>query len=486
MIGPEPDMKDEKSPEKPIRIVEGLSLIIGNDDGSIDNADVRVRWCVTPELTKSLIDQNVHNPHVLVLTFHPSGKTEWREIFPMNEVMSFARFYQPGEMKIAAYIIDLPGTPANIRRRKDNLLCYGDNSYRYHMQIEGRLQYTPSPTDYDSHDFYAGTEETVIIPKGVFDREAPAWLEWYVNMWHGRGGPEDSCGFRGRFIIGLFKWIPMAIVMLLFYFFSAILLAVTWLTGYQHWIISYHPLKHPFVPESFFSMHDNDEGEHGNLLDSKFIGWWTWPQGIRQPLFAPFVLAPLWPMLLFLLGHAGSDHNGILAFHDGYEVAAYGTLFLFTLLMVIDLCVAFGNAMELVVLKRTSRERKEMAIDGVIVFVAVFIIFMVVTLTSIEPMFLLLFVGMVMGTLIGSWLYNKPWVSGAIDKYFDALDRFYDKIVSIFRTRDDYTEMRELLCPKDLENLSTNMNSLPSRNRSWRLMFKNVKASVCKPRVRRS
>ena len=139
MIDDVPHEDRGKEPPLPPEIAQGFSLIIGNDDGTIDNADVRVRWCVTPELTKSLIDQGVENPHVLVMTYHPSGNTEWRQIFPLNEVMSFARFYQPGEMKIAAYIMDFPKSPSDLRRKRDTYLRYDEDGYRVHMQMEERL-----------------------------------------------------------------------------------------------------------------------------------------------------------------------------------------------------------------------------------------------------------------------------------------------------------------------------------------------------------
>ncbi len=472
--------------EKPIRVVEGLSLIIGNDDGTIDNADVRVRWCVTPELTKSLIDQGIKNPHILLMTYDPMGNTEWRKIFPLNEVMSFARFYQPGSMKIAAYIMDMPEEPANVRIKIDSYMQYDEDRYRIMMQQGGRLQNVPR-VDQDPiyATFHAGTSETVIIPEGVFDKEAPKWLEWYANLWHGRNGPEDACGFRTRLIIGLFKWIPMTVWLAFFYFMSAIFLGLTWLTGMQKWIITYHPLKHPFVPESLFSMHDNDEGEHGNLLDSRFIGWLTWPHGIRQPLIAPAMLAPFFPLLMFFIVWLGSDHGGILDVHQAHVAAAYGTFWLFIIAVIWDVCVAIGNIMELMILKRTTRRGKEMTFDGAVVFMIVVLMSIVVAITSFEPMFLTLIGAAIFVVVFGSWVYNKPWVSGAADEYFTVLDNLYYKFISLFSSRDDYTEMRELLCPQDLENLSTKLDSLPSRNISWRLRFKNVKAAVCKPRVRR-
>jgi len=128
------DTTDSTTTQGRVTLTEGFSLVLGNDDGTIDNADVRVRWCVTPELTKQLEDANVENPHVLLCTYNEAGRHEWRQFFPLNEVISFARFYQAGPMHIAAYIVELSGTPTETKKVKHDYLRHDADAYNYDIQ----------------------------------------------------------------------------------------------------------------------------------------------------------------------------------------------------------------------------------------------------------------------------------------------------------------------------------------------------------------
>ncbi len=468
----------DKGKEK-ITLTEGFSLVLGNDDGTIDNADVRVRWCVTPKLTKELIDKGIKNPHVLVTTFNKKGNNEWRGLFPLNEVMSFARFYQAGPMHITAYIVEFAGTPTKVKNDKDYYLRYDKTSYSYDLQKGGDICRGVG----GDVDFYALTHEIIDIPTGVFDMPAPAWLEWYANLWHGSANADDACGFRTRLLIGTIKWIPMTIWMIFYYLLNAILLGGLWMWGLQSWIANPRALRHPFVGEACFSAVDSDEGKHSNLLDSRYVPRLTWKDGTEQPIWTFLAVAPMLPVFIFVICLISAEREGILLLHFAHETAAFGTLFLTIVLLTWDLCVATGNAIETYVKQSGKRKRKEQNIDGVVTALFLLICFATYSLVAVLPFW---FTGIVLaGGFFGGWIFSKPWGEDSFDKYAEKFDDWYDWIMSWFGVKDDYTNMRELMCPDDLKNLSTDMHTLPRKHISWKLRFKNLKAAVCKPRARR-
>ena len=473
------DYKEKgKTPPLPPEVANGLSLIIGPEDGYIENADVIVRWCITPELTEHLIKTGVDNPHIILSTCTKAGDHEWRGVYPLNELMAYARFYQAGEQKIFASIINMCKSPTLMKDHKKNILMKNvNNYYSYMFQIVGKIERTPD----DDNDILAQTEELVEIPAGVFATEVPAWLDWYVNMWHGKFANDDGCQFRTRAIIGLFKWIPMlawAIIHTLF--FGAMVLGA-WGMGLYSWIQNWSGFKDPFDISTSTSMLSSSEGKHSNLLDSSYIPWIHWTPTLSQAIVSPFMLCPtiisIWLAVAGLIS-IGPDLDYLEAF-SAFAVA-YGIIS--GLLILWDVSNTLSH---LYMVKVEEVDTPDSKISGCsIIFAAIILITicLFIWLPGWLAGAIFTAIGLILFTV---WAHTQKWATDLAKGYFKQIDKIYLWINKYFGPNEDYTEMRELFCPKDMSNLTTDIDTLPTESVSWRLRFRNFKAKVCKPRQRR-
>ncbi len=66
-------------------------------------------------------------------------------------------------------------------------------------------------------------------------------------------------------------------------------------------------------------------------------------------------------------------------------------------------------------------------------------------------------------------------------KFNDVLFRFLENWYSVAPQNNDYTEIRELLCPKDEANLKPDIHYIPPKQRTVRLWYLDIKNKVCKP-----
>lgn len=490
--GPDDYRERGKTPPLPPEVVGGLSLIVGPDDGAIDNADVRVRWCVTPELTAHLVAEGVENPHVVLITCDMKGRNEWRGVFPLNELMTFARFYNAGTMKLGAYIIDALNDPIERRGKIIKWTKHDYESYNFGVQTEGYFFRTIT-----DDEIYADVRENVVIPDGVFQKDPPAWLDWFVNVWHGKHKNDDGCEFRRRaFIAFTVKWIPMTIWAMIYWVVASLVLLAFAGLGLSSWIINLRPLLNPFDLDSAFTMMDTDEGEWGDLRDSKFVLWWTWreDQGekkdrdttITQPFYT---FLPFSPTVFFVVLFGATEaltinFHDILEFYDAHVALIAIMLFLGGVALLFDICSTMWAAY----LKYTDEKyynfsHLDIAKGGALITVST-VAFIAIFKSVPSHVFMLICIAIVIvGLLI--WLFNGIWLSKIGDNVANMIDRGYIWLYNHLSSPDDYTEMRELLCPKDKENLSTNIHNIPFSNLSWRLRYKNLRSMVCKPRQRR-
>ena len=87
-------MVEETSPTT----VNPFELTIGGPEG-IDNADVPVRWCITPRFIDKMEEDGVKDPHILLVSFNPITNEEVsRTLTPLAELMTYVRFYQAGRI----------------------------------------------------------------------------------------------------------------------------------------------------------------------------------------------------------------------------------------------------------------------------------------------------------------------------------------------------------------------------------------------------
>ena len=72
-------------------------------------------------------------------------------------------------------------------------------------------------------------------------------------------------------------------------------------------------------------------------------------------------------------------------------------------------------------------------------------------------------------------------VAGLLFKFQDPIMEWLDNVYTVTPDHNDYTEIRELLCPKDADNLKPDIHFIPPEQRTLRLRYLDLKNKVCKP-----
>ncbi len=470
------DVKDKDRGLPP----EGLSLIVGPDDGIIDNADVRVRWCITPRLTAYFKQRELENPHILLCAYTPDGRNEWRGIFPINEIIAFARFYNAGDMNLAAFIVDVRD---DYPYDKKMWLVKDYGSYEIQTQYKGRI----TKSIRDDSNILASTHTTLRIPKNVFAKEPPKWLDWFANLWHGKNKYDDGCEFRRRALIAFgIKWIPMAVWTMLIWTLMTILGALLYGAGLKTWVNKWSYLKNPFNGTAVGSFIDNDYGKYGNLADSTFSLKYKWHQEVTQPIFSLLWLTPSVVLSVFVIAFWFGIHNNLtvlLAYFQAHTFTAWFVGICFSVHVLYEICIAIGNAIKVFWSKELfDRTIAKQYQDGGLVAITTMVIILLfaqpwwvsITIFSIIAILFLGFAARqynLAATTYGKYVAFFEWVGNYLDMWFGA--------------PESYDNIQEMLCPDDIDNLSTDIHSLPTKNVSWYLRYRDTKAKMCKPRQRK-
>ena len=73
-----------------------FKLIVGENDGTISNADIKVRWCVPPNLMSSLQDKSSKSVFVLLSCITADGVEMSRKLVPISDLSTYVRFTRAG------------------------------------------------------------------------------------------------------------------------------------------------------------------------------------------------------------------------------------------------------------------------------------------------------------------------------------------------------------------------------------------------------
>lgn len=174
---------DEALPEQPITFVV---------DPMIDNAAVRVRWCLSRQYAQHIAGEvqrgAVH--FLFIITDGASG--EQRHWVPLAQEMTFVDLYRPGKTWLCGFVV----TCFNPNNARDLEGRYLDPDSRYVLRRHSG--------DEDPH-FVASLLElpstmlALDVPREAFAKERPAWLRSWVNEFY-RTAPKDDCDFRKRML----------------------------------------------------------------------------------------------------------------------------------------------------------------------------------------------------------------------------------------------------------------------------------------------
>jgi len=449
-----------------------FELIVGSETGEIMNGDVPVRWCVTPELVKKLEDDNIKDPHILLVSATPNGFEMQRQLVPITELMTYVRFSKSGKMKLYGFIIDgaIGRKPlyANYNRKRGG---------EYETDII--FAYTGQPHD-NLHGEYTRTDVTVEIPADVFGKEPGPWMKWFVNLWHNSSGRAvDECHFRRRAIIAFtLKWIPVSIWAIIMIVGRVVVTGGLALGGYykgMKFLRSFRPFKYSDV--LMHILDDVDLDENSFLVKRKH----TYKSGEWTNITMYFTLAFFPLVLLLQAGIIWGVTDGVNSF---LIYMAIVSSVIFSLSLLFDIGIALVYWIESTEVFEKMSESLYQRTKSTIEFFDTnnrwrylkwigytFIAAIMVLFATIFAMAGIILIPTVILTLI-------------IWKYSDAISDRVNNLYTIAPESNDYTEIRELLCPKDEANLKPDIHFIPPKQRTVRLWYLDMKNKVCKPMQR--
>ena len=476
-------MSENKQPELDEEIVLDFELIIGDAGGKIDNGDVPIRWCVTPEFVKKLEDKGVVDPHVLIASYapmdvygneNPAYYDEMdRRLVPLAEMMTFLRFTKAGEAKVYGVLLDgaCGRSKLNEKYMRKEYDGYENIVDQYEDNLYKKIKYS-----------VAKTSEMVEIPTNVFGKEPSPWVKWYVNMWHdSRSKITDECDFRKRFFIAFaFKWMAW-----IPYVIGRVLLRVGFATtvlgcGYFKKVNILHslrPYKYPSMEYNVFDTPINVVGDNFFVFERKNLHGQdnTKTAMIFGLAFTPILIAIVTTLIWLLVNANGT--TGFL-FISGTTIAGIFAFLLFVdfWVAVVELMIRYKVGTKLLdaieaFLVRLPRFSVDM---GHVLIVMIGIVLLVAVGFAIK--YILIFLGII-GLIT---IFMAGFFSVAVI-FADKLSIWLDNHFALSAKNNDYGHLTELLCAKDEDNLRPNYNYIPKKQRTIRLWYHDLKNKVCKP-----
>ncbi len=459
-----------------------FELIVGDQTGEIMNGDVPVRWCVTPALVKQLEDDNIFDPHILLVSATKGGREMQRQLVPITELMTYVRFTRSGDMHLYGFIID------GIDGRK-----WLHNAYL--RKIEGdygtdiMYQYTGRPYEKLPRE-YTRTEVVVNIPEGVFGEEPGEWMKWFVNLWHSSNGKVvDECHYRRRMMIAFsVKWIFVALWAATLITIRVVTTGGIALLGWPKdvkFLRSFRPFKwssmeyhllddwSPTMKSNAFFITRKHTSKYGSARETTMLS---------TLVINPSVLVLIGSLSMFI-GWAKSTQGTVIG------EAFNAMVFISTLILVLSICwdagvwfsqwlsktdvfTDFSNAVD----DKTKAFGKVLTDHGVAKYLwsslGIGVVAGLYLLSTILPELITLMAGIILTLVV---MVVVLW------KFSDVLFGFLENWYGVAPANNDYTEIRELLCPKDEANLKPDIHYIPPKQRTVRLWYLDIKNKVCKP-----
>lgn len=480
-------MSENKMPEFEEEILLDFELIIGDAGGVIDNGDVPIRWCVSPDFVKKLEDKGVVDPHVLITSYAPKSIYNCedpvyvhemdRRLVPLAEMMTYLRFTRAGVAKVYGILLDGACGRGELNRK---YLRLRNGSYD---AVVDRY----SDTLYEDIDHsIARTSNLVDIPTNVFGKEPSPWVKWYVNLWHdSRSKVTDECDYRKRKLIAfIFKWelwIPFILTVITY---RALFAGTIALAGYfkkVKFLRVFRPYKYPSMEYNIFDSPISVVDDNIFIFKRKNlckIG------SDKTGMLFGLAFSPLIYMVMLGLVAGVFNPDGIGGL---FTIAGAIVLGIMGVLFTIDLFVLFIEGM----IRLNIGERMVSRIESIVDWIRartpnieidmgnVFLVIAgIVLLVAVGFAFkyILLFLGMVgVATVIIGVFFAITVV------FADKLSIWLDNYFALKAKDNDYSHLTELLCAKDEDNLRPNYNYIPKKQRTVRLWYHDLKNKVCKP-----
>ncbi len=450
-----------------------FELFVGDKGGEIINGDVPIRWCITQEYIKKLEDEGIYDPHVLIASFAPRQKDEDenyyvemdRKLIPLTELMTYLRFYRAGKSKIYALILD--GSSGR-----------GELYDFYIRRRNGKFNELISTYSDSLHDdlpnVVKALYEFVEIPAGVFGKEPSPWMKWYVNLWHEFNGKVlDECHYRRRWMIAFgFKWmlvIPFTLILIAGRLATSGFLALSGYWKKVNILRSFRPFKYPDIKWNIITDRIDIVDDNAfifkrkNLTGNKFLSK-------TSPVLFGFAFSPL--VLIIVAGVVSLlEPNGLVGF---LVMEMIGVLPFLGILLFVDFVMSLSE----ILIKYEFGESLISTIERIVrsKWFKYFLIILLGVGIVILWKFLLSLIGAVLifGTVFASFL-------GLGILFNSQIMRWILNKITISAEDNDYTNIKELLCPKEEDNLRPNIKYIPKSRRTIRLWYLDTKNKLCKP-----
>jgi len=464
-------MTKPKTPEPTEPLAPAFELIVGEANGEIINADIPVRWCVTPNLVKQMEDAGIIDPHVLILTATSSGQEIQRQVVPIGDLMTYARFSKAGDMRLYGWIVD-----GKMGRKELHKTLTRKSKGKHETDLIDTWDGTPYK---DLGDLsFAHTGMNIEIPAGVFGKEPSPWVKWFSNLWH-EDRTVDQCHFRRRMIFAFtLKWIPVLAFAIISVAARSVTALIFYSIGYRQSVSNPEYIFKPFYTDydDTFTLPDLEKQNFLFRRKTKYIhSYFQQPIEQTHTLLLPFT--PIIPMLIVFLSWLVTESWASVGL-----LTMGWMLFFLSITAVIDMVCAvmiysnhtsaISKVIDFVISKTINNWNR---LDTYMVDNKRWPITILITA--------LVFLGYIGTFVIAHWQLFAIVIGALVvmSLLFIGIMWIFNRFTLGDTEAADYTEIRELLCPKDEENKIASYSAIPKEQRSIRLWYLDMKNKVCKP-----
>lgn len=302
-----------------------LKLIIGDEKGKAQNATIPIRWCVDKNTLERLKENEVLNPHLLLVNVVHQKEVQ-RLLIPLEQALEYVQFRTPGRNTIYATIIwakDGKSLWESFIKRENN---------RYATDVlnrDGTFYYNE---DYQGFGFTTTefAEMDVVIPQEMFAKAPPRWLEKWVNLWY-ETKTRDQCHFRKRIPAAFTIQPPLVLLWLILRSLIGIAAAMFFILLLGLRGINLEPIIHPWKQRLRWVWNDKK--------NTIFYRDWRDKNGQEQIQFYLLPLIPIIPLLIF--GLCFLIFSGPRLTPNPAEIAFYQSLYM-TMIITGSLVIFFA------------------------------------------------------------------------------------------------------------------------------------------------
>lgn len=266
------------------------------------SAQKRFQWCISPHALKEMKRLGLDNAQVLIVVVDKSGH-EARQMVPLSSMQAFVQFHKPGPCTVYALAFARPSYSVSPRELRS---CYLSKGHRqsYMMNI---FSHDSDPAKrkievYDSSILFEEVSMEVHVRRTEFAAESPAWLSWWVNLWHEESAV-DTCQMRRRL---MFSFTLKPFVALLLGITGAVLGAIAFAgLTFIAFLQTFGRCRRGVDWKALFMFHWFDSSRNGDLVPFRNIGscWLTTDaKGKRRQYAEVFTFFAPAVQILFFVG----------------------------------------------------------------------------------------------------------------------------------------------------------------------------------------